>query len=195
MNKHLKHTLLALAASATLASAPAQAIQFVGVEAEGPVVVENYSTDGLLSFDIDFKAVTSVTLNYLIEASDLTGMGLSFNAILRNLTDSGLAGYNFSLGSGVFEEVGTVTRQFGGDSSISFNGAMAAVRFSTPEFLDVEIGDPLAIGANQIDWAIDGLSAGDRLSISVSAVPEPGSVALLLAGLGVVAWVARRRQG
>lgn len=43
-----------------------------------------------------------------------------------------------------------------------------------------------------------GLPAGrvliDDLSLSVSAVPEPGTYAMLLAGLGVIGGIARRRQ-
>lgn len=35
----------------------------------------------------------------------------------------------------------------------------------------------------------------DNLSFSVTAVPEPGTYALLLAGLGLVGFVARRRRG
>lgn len=191
MNKHLLTWALA---SALAVPATGQAASFVGVATEGPVVIEDYSGDGLISFDIDFLAVTSATLSYRIGADDLGAMGLGFNAILRNLAGTGLGGYSFSLSTGSFDGTGSVTRTFGGDSQVTFNGGQATVSFSTPEFLDVEIGDPLGAGAGQTDWGIDGLAVGDRLSITVSAVPEPGSYALLLSGLGVMGWLVRRRR-
>jgi hypothetical protein len=196
MNK----TLLALAAAAavtalTAVSLPAHAARFVGVATEGPIVAEDYSDDALISFDLDFLSQTTATLSYRITDADLGGMGISFNAVLRNLADVGFTGYNLILSTGSFDPVGTVTRQFGGDATVSFNGAMASVRFDSPEYLDVELGDPLMSGFNQVDWAISGLSAGDRLSITVSAVPEPETYAMMLAGLAMMGWMARRSRG
>ncbi|WP_159604978.1 PEP-CTERM sorting domain-containing protein [Hydrogenophaga sp. PBL-H3] len=188
MNKHL----LALVAAAALAGlAPAQAATYTGVVGGTSATVADYSADGLISFDIDFSSLTSTTLGYTIDAADLLG-GLSFNAVLRNFTGEGISAYTFGLSSGTFGNLGTVTRQFGGSSDIAFNGANATVSFSPLEFLDVEIGDPLGQGG--VNWTIAGLSAGDSLNITVSAVPEPESLALLLSGLGVVGWVTRRRR-
>jgi hypothetical protein len=187
-------TLLALAAAAALAL-PAHAARFTGVATDGPVVAEDYSDDGLISFDLDFLSMTTATLSYHIGEADLGGMGVSFNAVLRNLAGMGFSGYKLSLNTGSFDPIGTVTRQFGGEATVSFGDTMATVHFDTPEFLDVEVGDPLSSGLNQVDWAISGLNAGDRLSITVSAVPEPGTYAMLLAGLGVVTLLARRRRG
>ena len=129
--------------------------------------------------------------NYRGSAADLLG-GLSFNAVLRNLTGEGLDQYTFSLSSGLFGNLGTVTPQFGGLSDIAFNGADAIVKFSPMEFLDVEIGNPLGNGG--VDWTIVGLNALDTFSITVSAVPEPETLALLLSGLGAVGWITRRRR-
>lgn len=189
MNKHL----LALAAALSLAGlAPAHAATFTGVVGSTPATVADYSVDGLISFDIDFSSITSATLGYTIGAMDVGG--LSLNAMLRNFTGAGLEGYTFGLSSGSFGSLGTVTRQFGGASVIDFNGGNATVSFSPLEFLDVEIGDPLFAGAGRLDWTILGLNAGDTLNITVSAVPEPETLALLLSGLGMVGWITRRRR-
>jgi PEP-CTERM motif len=188
----LNKTLIALATAAAFAL-PAQAASLTGVSTDGPVVAEDFSADGLISFDLDFLGQTTATLSYRITDADLAGMGVSFNAVLRNFASLGFTGYDLSLNTGSFDPVGTVTRQFGGDALVSFNGAQAAVRFDSPEFLDVEIGDPLALGFNQVDWLISGVNAGERLSITVTAVPEPGTYAMLLAGLGLMGWMARRR--
>lgn len=85
----MKKHLLALAAALSLAGlAPAQAATFTGLVGSPPATVVDYSTDGLVSFDIDFASITSATLGYTIGAMD-TG-GLSFNAMLRNFTGAGL---------------------------------------------------------------------------------------------------------
>lgn len=189
----MKNHLLALVAALSLAGlAPAQAATFTGVVGSTAATVADYSADGLISFDIDFPSLTSATLGYTISAMD--SGGLSFNAVLRNLTGAGLEGYTFGLSSGSFGSLGTVTRQFGGTSVIDFNGGNATVSFTPLEFLDVEIGDPLLAGAGRVDWTIVGLSAGDTLNITVSAVPEPETLAMLLSGLGMVGWIARRRR-
>jgi hypothetical protein len=92
--------------------------------------------------------------------------------------------------------VGSVTRQFGGAaSSVTGSGATRTVTFATEEFLDVELGNPLGQAGRQ-DWTLGqaGFQVGDRFSLTVSAVPEPGQYALLLAGLAGIGWLARRRR-
>lgn len=187
----MKKHLLALAAAASLAVvAPAHAALFNGVIGGTSATVADFSTDGLISFDIDFASLGSATLGYTVSAADVNG--LSFNAVLRNYTGEGIGAYTFSLSSGLFGNLGTVTPQFGGLSDIAFNGADAIVKFSPMEFLDVKIGNPLGDGG--VDWTIVGLNALDTFSITVSAVPEPETLALLLSGLGAVGWITRRRR-
>jgi len=173
--------------------AGAQAASFQSV-VNGNGIVTDYSTDGLISFDLDFQSLGTTTLSYVIGAADTAA--LSFNALMRNFTGDGITGFNFSISGGEFLYSGTVTRQFDGSliTNIDFNGAHANVDLGSPEFLDVEIGDPLAVAGGQLNWGLTGLSAGDVLNISVTAVPEPESIAMLLAGLGVLGAVARRRQ-
>lgn len=188
----MKNHLLALVAALSLAGlAPAQAATFTGVVGSTAATVADYSADGLISFDIDFPSLTSATLGYTIDAADVLS-GLSFSAVLRNVTGEGIGRYTFGLSSGSFGNLGTVTRNFGGTSSIAFNGADGIVTFSPSEFYDVEIGDPLGNGG--VNWTIGGLNVGDSLNITVSAVPEPETLAMLLSGLGMVGWVTRRRR-
>jgi hypothetical protein len=191
MNKTLK-TLVAAAALAALA--PAGAATFTGASTQDGTVVVDYSAIGLVSFDIDFKSLAPATLNFSIGADDLT-MPLEWNSILRNFADTGFDGYVVTLGTGSFATTGTLTRQFGGSTSLTVAGGQASFAFTPQEFLDVEVGNALGTTPGALNWAFGGLAAGDALSITVTPVPEPGTWGLMAAGLGVVGWLARRRTG
>ena len=68
----------------------------------------------------------------------------------------------------------------------SFNGETAEDRF-------LGAVDPLGISAIHISNSSGGIEV-DHLQYGLaSAVPEPGSQALMLAGLGFAGWIARRR--
>lgn len=190
MNKHLK-TLLAAAALAALS--PAGAATFTGAVTQDGSVVADYSAIGLVSFDIDFMGLAPVTLNYSVSADDLT-MPLEWSAILRNLAGTGFDGYVVTLGGGSFAEAGTVTRQFGGSTSVSMVGSEASFGFTPPEYLDIEVGNALGSTPATLNWVFGGLAAGDSLAITVTPVPEPGTWGLMAAGLGMVGWLARRRR-
>lgn len=194
----MKKLLLSLVASLGLMGG-AQAATFQSLAAGGSAsLYGDYSTDGVLAFDLDFHSLGTTTLNYVVGAADTAG--LSFSAMLNNFTGGAITGFNFVISGGEFAYSGTVTRLFNGLllSDVNFNGASAGIDFGGAEFGDVELGNALVGSATPtpgaLDWTINGLSAGDVLSISVTAVPEPESIAMLLAGLGVIGAVARRRQ-
>ncbi len=187
-------TLIA-AALALAAALPAQALSFEGALTQGATVATDFSGTGLLSFDLDLRNGAPAVLTWRLEEDDLLAP-ISLNAVIRNFTGAGLQGLTLTLDRGSFGSVGSVTRQFGGEaSSVTGSGGTRTVMFSSAEFLDVELGNPLGQAGKQ-DWTLAqaGLQAGDRLSLTVSAVPEPEQYALLLAGLAAIRLVVRRRQ-
>lgn len=188
------HKLLASAALA-LACAQAPAAILLDTQTTGATTVADYSADGLISFDIDFADSKPVTLRFELGAGDL-GAPLSLEAILRNYTGSGFRQLFIALEGSSFDSVGSVTRLFAGGTAVSATERSALLRFDSPEYLDVELGDVFGTAGHQ-DWLLSttGLRAGDTLSLRFD-VPEPQSLALLLAALGLLGWTtARGRAG
>lgn len=191
----MKKLIASLALSA-MASTSAMASVFIDAVAAPVNQVADFSEAGLIAFNLDLHQLSTVTLNYQITATDLAGP-ISFNAVIANLGALNLENVRLSLSSSRFETIGTVSRAFGGTATVSSSadGASALIGLSSPEYLELEVGDVFG-KPGRINWSIAtaGLKAGDTLSITV-AVPEPETYAMLLAGLGIVAVAARRRRG
>lgn len=191
----IRPLLCAAALAAAIAAGPAQALALVGSGGSAGSLTD-YSDEGLLSFDAEFTGSAGrIVATYAIEAGDLLAP-VDFNALLLNLTGEGLGGYVLSLSAGQFSGAGTVTRFFGGSTEVTGLGSgTMTLDFDTPEFFDVEVGD--VFGApGSANWLVDfsGLQVGDRVRLSVSAVPEPGTLALAATVLGLTLLGRRRRS-
>jgi hypothetical protein len=196
MHKHHPLRAAALAAALALTAAGgAQAITFEGAVTTGASTVDNYSELGLLSFDIFVRDLAPVALAFRIDAGDLS-MPITFNALVENFIGTGLPGFTMTLSQGSFTTVGTVTRFFGGSVTTGGTPANVSVGFDPAEFFTAELGDAYGTTPAALDWKIDhtAFQVGDRLTLTVTPVPEPGTMALLAGGLGMVVWLARRRR-
>lgn len=178
-----------------LVSAPSQAVVITGVSTAAGNVAVDFSSAGHVSFDLDLVRFDPDTiLTFQLETGD--GPVLGLDAIIRNFNlATGIEHLKLILSGATFETLGTASG-FGGAGTVSGGGSTGVVDFAMPEFLDITIGDVLGTGSG-IDWAIDvaNLRAGDTFSMRVAAVPEPGSLALLVGGLGVALTVRRRPGG
>jgi len=55
-------------------------------------------------------------------------------------------------------------------------------------------GDPFHIELNGVDYTVNTFSQNQLGDVTLSPVPEPGQYAMMLSGLGILAWLARRRR-
>lgn len=185
--------LLALLAAVVIAN-PAKAAIFSGASGMPGAAVTNYSEAGLVSFDLDLTDFSATRLNFIVEEGDLAMSFLNLSAIVRNLSGLGIERFTFATQGISFAAPGSVTPTFGTLDSVTYTSNAAAISFATPEFAEFQFGNPTGL-ANQTNWLLDtrGLRAGDSFSINAT-VPEPSSVALLLAALVMVIGIAAQRR-
>lgn len=179
---------LTLAALAT----QAQALQLVGVQDGGndASVTLNGSS---LALDLTLRGSAPVRVELALEAADV-GQWLAFNAVVGAGAGAALPGLQLSLQGASFGLVGSVTPAFGQLVSISGNDARQTLQFNPAEPYAVTLGAAFGQAGTQ-DWLLapTGLQAGDRLALTISAVPEPGTWAILGLGLAALAVAVRRR--
>lgn len=127
------------------------------------------------------------------------------NDAVGSFTDT----YTFTLGSS-FSISGTASTAADGPQNLNFsslkifNGANAVVATFAgnlgTDLLEFYALSPIVLTAGNYSLVVTGVntpaqaSYAGTLAISAAVVPEPETYALLLAGLGVVGFVARRRK-
>ena len=145
---------------------------------DGPNVVGfggNGTTGGTLSQTFDTVLGQTYTVNYWV--TDQQGVDVqSVRLDALGLAPRGSVSYtipNFDTGTNYTWHAGT---------SLSFiaDGSSSTIRFTDTT--------ASGFGAN---WGLDGVTVN---GVQVGAIPEPGTYGLLLAGLGFLGFVARRRS-
>lgn len=193
----LRNTVAAICiAGGALFTAPASAVVVSSFTAAPGTIVTDFSSAGLAAINLDLSQPhPATTISFQIEQADLDlGNTLSFNAVIANLFGQGIERFLLTLSNATFASIGSVETFFGSAASVSGSGDSAAIDFAPPDSFGFNIGDPFGTGGQ--DWTLNiaGLAVGDNFAITF-AVPEPGSLPLVLAALLGAGWIGTRRRG
>jgi hypothetical protein len=189
----------ALTLAAVLAAPAAHAVEYVGSSFAMPATgnsVVSFGSGDAQSFDINFGTMTRVTLVFVTFRDEIAPT-MSFSSIINNFTGYNFEGMTVRLTGGAMFQApnGSVTPTFGTLASTVVTPTQVSMGFSSGEGFALNFGNPLmASGAS--DWMIDfsAVESGAAFGVSVTAVPEPGTYAMLLAGLGLIGTMVRRRR-
>ncbi|MFO1321635.1 MAG: PEP-CTERM sorting domain-containing protein [Burkholderiales bacterium] len=99
---------------------------------------------------------------------------------------------SFDLGSWPNTDRGTQFTILDGDGNILVSSGAITILGAVRSHFDIDLASASGI---RIQWGPSAYNVGiDNVAFEVTAVPEPQEYALLLAGLGLVGWAARRRS-
>ncbi len=189
---------IALAIAGAFAAAPAVAVEYTGASFANPSPsnsVLSFGAGAAQSFDVNFGVLTRVTLAF-VTFRDEPLPSMSFNALVNNLTGFNFDGLTVQLtGGAVFQTpYGTVTPTFGTISGIGITPTLVTTNLSAGEGYALNFGNPLG-QPGQSDWTIDfsNVQSGSTFGVTIAAVPEPETWGLMLAGLGLMGAMVRRR--
>ncbi len=188
-----------LAATLFASAGSASAASLVAFDARGNDLDTFGTGPTLLAVTVGFRNGAAVDLTLEVEADDVGGW-IAFDAILSNVGVGPFSALDVRMDRGSFALVGDVTAQLGGLGAITGSTLSQRIGFDPAEPFGVDLGNPFSQAGPQ-SWLVgfDGLVAGDRVTLSLQAVPvpEPSTTVLTLAGFGVLgaALRARRRAG
>jgi len=185
---HFKHLSLALAASLCVGAVQAQSLvltpstKSVSLGDTFTLLVEGkgFATAVVgggfgLSFDASVLKLNSVSIPAAWEFFPPTGpVTGDINNVAGTVTDAAFTTFSAPKAGDFLAATLTFTAVGGGSSKVSLSASPTFV------FSDVDV--------NTLEPSYG------SATINVSAVPEPSSLALVLAGAGGLAWVARRKQ-
>ncbi len=124
-------------------------------------------------------------------------LGAKFNDLSQVMAANGTANLQVATNGDSYTPVGTQGYfNDGGLATLGFSYYVTnAVGVSSAVYLDMESSDTPQPPISATQLAGRFLFDGTQLTYTVAAVPEPGSMALLFAGMGALGFVSRRRRG
>ena len=139
------------------------------------------------SFDASTNSWTKSVLSNGIQTTTSGTGTLSFD---ENI----IASYTFTYGAALYLKSDLSTK-VSGNGTADFSNTVQFTGMRLPEDTAVYVFSGTPATTYGISFAGNGSGTiCQDLACAVTAVPEPGSYALLLAGLGVLGWVTRRRM-
>lgn len=188
---HSLPRLSALALAAVLGTAQA---------ADSPLALSGSSvgamvgSNALLTIDVDLTA--SVLVDGLDVLFNFDPASLSFDPNLSNVL--GVSWATFTAQPGVFAD------EDAGDGELGFSALLPFSTLLSPGSFSANlVFEGLQVGSHAVSYSlvlatvngldVDTLTGMGMTPVNISAVPEPTPTALLLGGLAVLGWLAKRR--